>query len=426
MTIVEIIMRNQPLALMLLASTALSSPTALADETLDQLKARFERAERENLRLKTEKLERENLAMKTDALEQENAKLRAESKGASLTVGQAAAPNTTPTKSKPTYVAKTSGHEDASGARRAVNSALASMPKDDPRREMTASAQIVPVETVPPVIQQWNGIYVGINAGYGQGEVNSWSGGPYVGQPFSTNGNPAYTITSGSSFFSGPVVGGQIGYNHHFKNNIILGIEADMDYADINDKFGNSITRGSTIIIGNQFTQFNNQNSRTGIDWLGTARVRLGYEMGKFMPYLTGGLAYGSVTTSALGGLLSGNNATSGTSTYSFLNGSIGGANSSNIQVGWSAGAGGELMVANNLSIRGEYLYTQLGSVSYGAGGATFTSSYLSGSTPPYTLNTGAGWSQMHAGPFGIHQARVGLNYHTEWLASKPAVVAKY
>jgi outer membrane immunogenic protein len=362
-----------------------------------------------------------------EALEQENANLRAEvGKKSAQSVGHSKPVSPSLTKIITAHVGSTVSNTEERSARHNINRALDNMPKDDPRREMTATAHLVPVSTVSPVVQQWSGIYIGINAGYGQGEVDSWGSGPYVGQPFSTNGSPAYTITSGSSIFTGPVVGGQIGYNHHFSNNIILGFEADMDYADINDKYGNNSTRGSTMIIGNQFTQLNSQHSRTGVDWLGTARLRLGYDMGKFMPYLTGGLAYGGITTNALGGLLSSNYSSLGTSTYSFLNGSIGGANKSTVQLGWSAGAGGELIVANNLSIRGEYLYTQLGGVSYGAGGSSLTSSYLSGSTPPYTLNTGAGWAQIHGGPFGIHQARIGVNYHTDWLANKPAVVAKY
>lgn len=415
-------MRRLPLLAVLLSSTALFAGPAHADVSLDELKARFAAAEKENLKLKAEKLERENLAMKTEALEQENAKLKAETSGKSASAPQVSASTTAPVKVQQPHVAQVPARSDDVVARRAVNTALDSIPKDDPRREMTAAAHVVPVSTVSPVVQQWDGIYVGINAGYGQGEVNSWTNGPYVGSPFSTNGNPAYTMTSDSSIYSGPVAGGQIGYNHEFSNKVVVGAEADMDYVDINNRYGNNANNTNTTIVGNSIIQTNNQNGRTGINWIGTARLRLGYDLGSFMPYVTGGLAYGGVSTNGFGaGLISQNYGLG-----SFQNGSAGSSSSSSVQVGWAAGAGGELKVAPNWSIRGEYLYTQLGSLSYGAGATTFTSSSCNGCVPPTTLNTGTGWGQTNVGPFGIHQARIGVNYHTDWLASKPAVVAKY
>lgn len=409
-------MRRLPLTVILLSTTALAFP-ALADTSLDELKARFAQAEKENLRLKTEKLERENLTMKTEALEAENAKLRADA-----TKPSAAQTLTTSPKAKQVHAVATSTREIT--AHRVVNDALASMPKDDPRREMTASAQVVPASTVPPVVQNWSGVYAGINAGYGTGEVSSWSNGPYIGSPFSTDGSLAYSMGSSSTMFNGPVVGGQIGYNHQFSNKIIVGVETDMDYADINNKLGNSNANTRTTLVGSSISLVNNQYGRNGIDWLGTARLRLGYSLGSFMPYVTGGLAYGGVSTSGYSTNYQGQSYGGGTG--SFQTGSVGGANNSSVQIGWAAGAGGELKVADSWSIRGEYLYTQLSSLSTGSGSSSFTRNYCSTCTPTTTVNNGGGWGQGGIGPFGIHQARIGVNYYTGWGASSAIVAAKY
>ena len=137
-------MSRLPFIAILLSSTALVAP-AYADGSMDELKARLERAERENLQLKAERLERENLTMKAEALESENAKLRADAgKTKPVPVAQAAPVAAVPIKARSARVASVSPTEAT--ARRAVNEALSTMSKDDPRREMTAKA--VPVSAV--------------------------------------------------------------------------------------------------------------------------------------------------------------------------------------------------------------------------------------------------------------------------------------
>ena len=64
----------------LLSSTTIFIAPAKADATIEELKARLERAQKENLILKTEKVEKENLTIKAEALEAENAAMRNESK----------------------------------------------------------------------------------------------------------------------------------------------------------------------------------------------------------------------------------------------------------------------------------------------------------------------------------------------------------
>ncbi len=396
---------------LLLSSVALPVPPANADAELDALQARFEKAQKENLKLKAEKLEKENLTMKAESLEQENSRLKAESS----TVKPVApiASNIEPINSGKQQSLATSyktsnspagAQYEQARANQLVNKALENIPKNDPRREMTAAAHVVPVSTVSPVVQQWGGVYAGINAGYGKASYLSST------KNYSVN-SVGYGETTTNA--DGPVVGGLVGYNHQFSNNVILGAEVDMDYADIrasgspNDKnFGASSNSGSYY-----FTNYFNASGRTGLDWNGTARARAGYSLGNFMPYVTAGLAYGNISTSTdINSLYAQGNSTQSWVSNSNLSSSFG-----NVQFGWAAGAGAELKVADHWSVKGEYLYTSIG-------GLTSTGMMVSENSTTYNGITAQGNSASvynnSMGSFGIHQARIGLNYYTGWGTS--------
>lgn len=150
---------------------------------------------------------------------------------------------------------------------------------------------------------------------------------------------------------------------------------------------------------------------------MGTLRARLGYDLGKFLPYITAGFAYGNVSNDSLGlqQNIYANN--SGGQSVSFGSATT---NSSELTTGWAAGAGAEYIVADNWSVKGEYLFTQLGNLNVSGYPAAMS-----------TMNTPAlaGTSVLNGviGPWSVHQARVGLNYHTGWLGGgAPTVTAKY
>ena len=73
-------------------------------------------------------------------------------------------------------------------------------------------------------------------------------------------------------------------------------------------------------------------------DWLATVRGRLGYAAGRFMPYVTGGAAFGNIKTNIAG---------------------IGTADQT--RAGWTAGGGVEAKIAGPWSAKVEYLYVDLG-----------------------------------------------------------------
>lgn len=157
-------------------------------------------------------------------------------------------------------------------------------------------------------LYNWTGFYVGINGGGGWGH-SSWD-------------SPG--VSTGDFSLSGGLVGGTFGYNYQV-GQAVFGLETDIDWSNI---------KGST-----------NVNCPAGCEtannWLGTVRGRLGYAgWDRFMPYVTGGLAYGEVEANPAG--LTGN---------------------SDTNIGWTLGGGLEFALASNWTAKVEYLYVDLGSV---------------------------------------------------------------
>src|SRR5665213_2807974 len=161
-------------------------------------------------------------------------------------------------------------------------------------------------------VYDWTGFYVGGNVGYGFGRQDASLGG--VGG-------------LGSANVDGLIGGGQVGYNWQLNNNVVLGVEADIQ---------GSGQRGDSSAAG-----VGSYSSK--LDWFGTVRGRVGYAFDRWLPYVTGGWAYGNGsidgTTAAPPGTFS------STQRYS----------------GWTAGAGLEYALLNNWSVKGEWLYVDFG-----------------------------------------------------------------
>jgi outer membrane immunogenic protein len=270
-----------------------------------------------------------------------------------------------------------------------------------------------PVFLAPPPVINWTGLYVGINAG------GTWSSSNTVDTDtvnvFSIgglNGNIGGDVAAlatgdvpvGTSGFIG---GGQIGYNYQFANNFVAGIEADIQGvagASRTDSVAQSIAPGVFIPV----TSSSVITSSKATDYLGTVRGRLGFTITPtLLVYGTGGLAYGQ-TNSSTGVVerLGFGDTPAPFGTF----GSI-----SNSRVGWTAGGGLEWLFAPNWSLKVEYLYYDLGSVTYAL-------SPLVQFGGDGTILETIGASQSTA-RFNGNIVRAGLNYHFNWGAP---VVAKY
>jgi outer membrane immunogenic protein len=150
----------------------------------------------------------------------------------------------------------------------------------------------------------WTGAYVGINGGYG---------------------------FRGSNGADGWMVGGTVGYNWQSGGPLVWGIEGDLDWTRM---------RGSNTAL-----------TQTSNNWLGTVRGRLGYAMGptgSWMPYVTGGVAFGDIDNAVTG---------------------FGSARDT--KAGWTLGGGIEAALSGPWTAKVEYLYVDLGNGPSVAGAST-------------------------------------------------------
>ena len=197
-----------------------------------------------------------------------------------------------------------------------------------------AADAIVYNEPAPVVADtfSWTGGYVGVNAGYagGKNKLNVYDG---ISAKDNTNG------------FLGGI---QAGYNWQF-DQMIVGLETDIQGAGLKSDVEVSGLGGA----------------EAKINWFGTTRARLGYTpVDRFMVYATGGVAYGKIKAS------------------------YGDFSQSDTKVGYTVGAGAEYALTNNVTLKSEYLYTDLGKLK---------------------LDTDAGRIGEVKAPF--HTVRVGVNY---------------
>jgi outer membrane immunogenic protein len=191
----------------------------------------------------------------------------------------------------------------------AAGAASASAADIQQRQVMPVKA---PIYATPPY--NWTGGYIGINGGGG------WGSSDFSGLPFATN----------SFRTSGGLVGGTLGYNWQ-AGPMVYGVEGDLDWSDI---------RGTAACAGTTCETRNN--------WLGTVRGRLGYAIDRWMPYVTGGAAFGDIQNNIAG---------------------IG--SNSNTKAGWTAGGGIEAAIAGPWTAKLEYLYVDLGNSDPIAGSRT-------------------------------------------------------
>jgi outer membrane immunogenic protein len=124
---------------------------------------------------------------------------------------------------------------------------------------------------------------------------------------------------------NGWLVGGTIGYNYQI-GSIVWGFEGDWDWSNVK----------ATVACAPGV------NCSTENTWLATFRGRVGYAFDRWLPYITGGGAYGRVkaTLSAAGVDL---------------------ASAASNQLGWTIGGGLEYAFMGNWSAKLEYLYVDLG-----------------------------------------------------------------
>jgi len=240
----------------------------------------------------------------------------------------------------------------------------------------------------------WTGFYIGGNAGAAINDsrfnvdpsgcfLTGCGAGGVAGNALRSDAGKL-----SSTAFTG---GGQIGYNWQFSPMAVFGLETDLNYNGT--KPSRSATIGLPFAPGSTFNYSLNETQ----DWFGTARARLGWlPADRVMIYATGGLAYGRVNSS--------------TAIFFPTSGDSYAGSFTETRVGWTAGGGIEWAFAQNWTAKAEYLYIDLGRISY-----TDACLTACGAAPLPSYTTGLSTRE--------HIARFGINYL--FNAGGP-VVARY
>jgi outer membrane immunogenic protein len=193
---------------------------------------------------------------------------------------------------------------------------------------------------------------------------------------------------------TGFIGGGQAGYNWQAGPMWVIGVETDIS--------GTTLNR--TVSVPGLGDPSRIVTASEKLDWFGTVRGRIGVTpTDRALLYVTGGLAYGHANLSTAltrPGFSPGAPPDGCGGFNNCQSGSV-----SDTRIGWTVGGGLEWAFARNWSLKGEYLYYDLGTLSHAMTDPFF----------PAIFNASAGLKGSIA--------RAGLNYKFDWGGP---VVAKY
>src|SRR5471032_1376335 len=205
---------------------------------------------------------------------------------------------------------------------------------------------VLPARADP--LQLGSAFYAGGNVGYGFGNATA------------TVSDPGSSAAGGTNQWGAQFGGLQAGYDHYFPNRLLLGIEVDAYFTGYMDL---------AQVMSYRATAAGGANEQ--LEYLATARGRVGWGMGDWTPFLTGGFAWASTRLSRTDFTTGFEDATAG-----------------RLRTGYVVGAGIDHALDKNWSARFEYLYTNLGSTGF-------------------QFNSGARYDSQ----YDLHRVRVGLNY---------------
>ena len=217
---------------------------------------------------------------------------------------------------------------------------------------------------MPLMVSSWTGWYIGATAGYG------WSNQGVDNHVTSTFCNTALVGCAPNQFSNalaaaipshlstnpkGFIGGGEFGYNHQL-GQFVLGVEADFSGADIKGSDTRAFAAVPAGFPGNVVAAAAAADQK--LDFFATLRGRLGFLVTpSLLAYGTAGFAFGHVSaTTALAEAVGGPCFCGPPAAVA--------ASSSATLPGWTAGGGLEWMITPQWSVKGEYLYYDLGTLS--------------------------------------------------------------
>lgn len=225
---------------------------------------------------------------------------------------------------------------------------------------IVAAADIYEPPAQPEMVYEpsafnWTGVYAGIHAGFGgdrfeyplfiaEDSIFGFPDGDATGQ---------FDLTS-SGFFAG----GQVGANWQLAPRWVVGVEADGSWSEIKGELGLNAELALASIAGS-LDLAGDIEAGSQINWFSTIRGRIGFlPTERFMVYATGGGAVGetesfvqgsgSITTTPIIGPPDSDSGSFDLST-------------SETNWGYSVGGGFEYAVTDNITLKTEYLFIDLG-----------------------------------------------------------------
>jgi outer membrane immunogenic protein len=222
----------------------------------------------------------------------------------------------------------------------------------------------VPVYGQVPVAAptyNWTGFYIGVNVGGSltRADTTSSTDCPATGGYFCVGGagltNQAAISADGTGVFNGgaPTGGAQVGFNWQY-GSFVVGPE--FDFESFQAKTSSNVNRQyppPNAVVGLAY----DIGTSTSSDWLFTSRLRAGWAINSVLLYATGGLALTDLTVS---------NSYSDND-FAFVpgpSGATGDSKTSQLQKGWTIGGGMEAALYRNWTVKVEYLFVDLGSLS--------------------------------------------------------------
>jgi outer membrane immunogenic protein len=197
----------------------------------------------------------------------------------------------------------------------------------------------LPIAPVPAF--DWTGFHLGVVGGYAIDGNDARYSYNNIPSPAAVPLLPKKAdLTS-----EGANVGGVVGYDRQM-NGFVLGLEGDMSWMNLDDHDTSIVLHVPSTVPHLTF------KTDYQMDWLSTIRGRIGIPFDHVLVYGTGGLALADTSM--------------GTSVVIRREGSLVGS-TDDTKVGWTAGGGAELAVADHLSLKAEALYFDLGDVSLSA-----------------------------------------------------------
>lgn len=169
----------------------------------------------------------------------------------------------------------------------------------------------------------WSGFYAGVIGGV--------SGGSLLDES-----NPGATRQS----LGGWTGGATVGANFQVDGGFVLGVELDGSLTDISAKW-----------VGHDTNEYDSYYTSDKVTGLATARVRAGYALDRFLPYVTGGLAFASMDH-----MLGCNRVLVSEDSYGCRVAEFEKTGSAT-SFGYVVGVGAEMAVTDTISFKAEYLY---------------------------------------------------------------------